>query len=81
MVSTIHVHPTAGSSAADGESGRFTMVLLALVMLGLGFGLGSLDWSAANRTAVAGHAPIAAPQGAAIYDDWRGNSAGVSRNR
>jgi hypothetical protein len=71
MLSTVQPGPAAVKS----HSGKFTTFLIAIAMLSLGFVLGSQDWRLANGTST-----TAAPAGSVIYDDWRGNSAGMRKD-
>ena len=80
MSSTLHYEQTPRHLADGRRFSGFTTSVIAAVTLVLGIVLGSTGWLDEGRYSAAGlnetSRSIAAPEGARIYDDWRGNSAG-----
>jgi hypothetical protein len=82
MSTTLQVHPGESRSIENRRFGLATLFAIATLMLALGFVLGNVNWPASQqgRTATGAKATVAAPPGTRLYDDWRGNSAGIGSN-
>jgi len=82
MSTTLQVHPGESRSTENRRFGLVTLFTIAALMLALGFVLGNVNWPASQsgRVATGAKATVAAPPGTRLYNDWRGNSAGIRSN-
>lgn len=82
MSSTFHYEQSAGHLAEGRRFSGLTTSIIAATMLVFGIVVGSTGLLDEGRYPAAGlnetSRSVAAPAGARIYDDWRGNSAGVA---
>ena len=82
MSSTLHYEQHASQRTSGRRFSGFSTSVIAAGTLVAGIVLGSTGWLDEGRYPAAAldetNRSIAAPAGARIYDDWRGNSAGIS---
>jgi len=81
MSTTLQVHPGESRSTENRRFGLATLFAIAALLLALGFVLGNINRPASQSGRVAtGTATVAAPPDTRLYNDWRGNSAGIRSN-